>query len=61
MIVRTTIGAGAPVVSATSAGNLPYLQGNWSGSGVYDRDPSARATFGIYNNAREFIFLQENY
>ncbi len=44
---------------ATTA-NLPWLQGNW-GSGGYADNPGARATFGLFKNADEFIYLRENY
>jgi hypothetical protein len=52
-------GSICPVAAATSAG-LNYLQGNWT-AGAWDQDPGARATFGIYNDAAEFLYLQENY
>lgn len=54
----TVLGAG-PGAAAVNA-NLPHLQGNWAG-GAYDQDPVARATFGIYRNANEFIYFQENF
>jgi hypothetical protein len=44
---------------ATGAGK-PYLQGNW-GSGTYTDNPRARATFGVYKNADEFIYQRENF
>jgi hypothetical protein len=49
-------GATAPALPA----NLPFLRGNW-GSGSYVDDPTARATFGIYRNADEFIYSRENF
>jgi Ubiquitin-activating enzyme E1 FCCH domain len=45
--------------AATGAGKT-WLQGNWGG-GTYISDPRARATFGIYKNANEFIYFQENF
>jgi hypothetical protein len=42
------------------AANLPFLRGDW-GSGSYGEDPLARAAFGIYRNAEEFIYFRENY
>ncbi len=54
----TTVGGGSPPATFTA---LDFLQGNWGGSPNWDQDPSARATFGIYNNAAEFLYLQENY
>jgi hypothetical protein len=42
-------------------GNLVHLQGNWSGSS-YDKDPNARAAFGVYSaQPRQFIFIREAY
>jgi MSHA biogenesis protein MshQ len=51
------------VGGATSAdvpANRTYLQGKWSGTG-YDKNPSSRATFGVYKNANEFIYMREMY
>jgi MSHA biogenesis protein MshQ len=45
--------------AATNA-NKAYLQSNW-GSGSYTDNPRARATFGIYKNADQFIYLRENF
>lgn len=39
--------------------NKPYLQGKWAGA-AYDRDPRARATFGIYKGG-PVIYLREMY
>lgn len=50
--------AWAPAPAATAL-NAPYLQSQCAGAGAYSRDPSARATFGIYRN--KFILLRENY
>ncbi len=47
-----------PLGSSTSAA-LPYLGANWCGAAAYDRDPSARATFGIYKSP--LIYRRENY
>jgi hypothetical protein len=44
-------------VAATPA-NLPWLQWKWTGS-TYDKDPKAKATFGLFKNADEFIYLRE--
>lgn len=50
-----------PAWTMTSSGAaLGYLRGKWCG-GNYDRDPRARATFGIYKNANEFIYRREMY
>lgn len=43
-----------------TATNMTYLRGAWCG-GSYDRDPTARATFGVYKNANEFIYMREMY
>jgi hypothetical protein len=56
----TAIGAGGMTPGATSPANLPYLRANW-GSGTFDQDPVARATFGIYRSADEFIYFRENF
>lgn len=44
----------------TSGASRSYLQGQWCGA-AYDRDPTARAAFGIYKNANEFIYMREMY
>jgi hypothetical protein len=38
-----------------------YLQFNWDGGATFDKNPSGRATFGVYRNAGEFIHYRENY
>jgi MSHA biogenesis protein MshQ len=45
---------------ATTSAAKPWLQWKWSGS-AFDRDPRARATFGVFRNADEFIYLRENF
>ena len=57
---NTCTAIGGPTSAATSA-SLDFLQGNWGGAAAWDQDPGARATFGIYKNAAEFLYLQENY
>ena len=49
-------GAEAPVASAARS----YLQGRWTGAG-WNENPAARASFGVYGQARNFIFYRENY
>lgn len=49
--------AGMP--SSTGA-SLTYLQGAWCGSS-YTRDPTARATFGVYRNNSAVVYQRENY
>ena len=46
-------------VAATPA-NKPWLQWKWSGA-TFDKDPKARATFGVFKNADQFIYLRENF
>ena len=45
---------------ATMAANQSYLQGKWTGAS-YNQNPHARATFGVYKNANEFIYMREMY
>jgi len=44
----------------TSGANLGWLRGRWCGA-AHDRDPTARATFGIYRGATPFVYQRENY
>jgi MSHA biogenesis protein MshQ len=46
--------------SAATGANKPWLQWKWSGA-TYDKNPTARATFGVFKNADEFIYLRENF
>jgi hypothetical protein len=46
--------------SATVGANLAHLRGAWCGS-TYDKDPSARATFGLFRGSNHVIRQQENY
>ena len=51
--------AGMP---ASTGSNLSHLQGLWcTPPGTYVKDPTARATFGVYRNADKFIYQRENY
>lgn len=52
--------AGGVACSASSA-SMSYLQGRWTPGTNWDNDPTARATFGVYKNANEFIYLREMY
>jgi uncharacterized repeat protein (TIGR01451 family) len=56
---NTCLAIGGVGPAATNA-NKQYLQSNW-GSGSYTDNPRGRATFGIYKNADEFIYLRENF
>lgn len=51
-----------PTVAATVAAAMPYLHGKWYGSN-YDRDPTCRATFGIFGNSlrKGPIYIRENF
>ena len=49
-----------PTCVATTGASLPWLQWKWSGAG-YDRDPKAKASFGTYKGADEFIYFRENF
>jgi len=47
----------------TAGANKPYLRGKWYGA-TYDRDPVARAAFGIYcggGSGRGPIYIRESY
>ena len=46
--------------SPASGANKTWLQWKWSGL-TFDKDPNARATFGVYKSADEFIYLRENF
>ncbi|MFL6580220.1 MAG: DUF6701 domain-containing protein [Burkholderiales bacterium] len=50
----------AGATSAATGANLPWLQWKWTGT-TYDQNPTARATFGVYKNADQFIYLRENF
>lgn len=56
-------GVSTPVTGASRA----YLLGQWDavdqgGDGfLYDDNPSARATFGVFKGAEEVIFIRENF
>lgn len=56
---NTCLTAGGSASPSTSAAQS-YLQGKWNGNS-YTLNPVARATFGVYTNANQFIFLQELY
>jgi MSHA biogenesis protein MshQ len=40
--------------------NLSHLRGLWCGA-TYTKDPTARATFGVFKGAEEVIFIRENF
>jgi MSHA biogenesis protein MshQ len=49
-------GVGPLAIKAGTIG-MPWLQYNWFGTGLVN--PKVRATFGVYKNANEFIYLRE--
>ncbi|MBT9455166.1 MAG: hypothetical protein IV097_00950 [Burkholderiaceae bacterium] len=46
--------------AATTGAGMGYLRGAWCGS-AYDKDPSAKATFGLYRGADNLLYQRENY
>ena len=50
---------GGAEAAASSAGRA-YLQGRWTGAS-WNENPAGRATFGVYGQARNFIFYRENF
>jgi hypothetical protein len=46
--------------SAATAASRTWLQGNW-GVSTYDRNPTARAVFGLHNRSQDVIFSRESY
>lgn len=50
----------AGVSAATTAANRPWLRGNW-GAATWDRDPAARAVFGVYGTGGDVIHQRESY
>jgi hypothetical protein len=45
---------------ATAGANLAYLRGAWCGS-TYDKDPSARASFGMQRTQDYLVYRRENF
>ena len=46
--------------AATTGANLAYLRGAWCGSST-DKDPSARATWGVYGGSDDKLYSREDY
>jgi MSHA biogenesis protein MshQ len=56
-----TCNAWSPSAPTPAGAGMSYLRGNWCGAN-YDRDPVARANFGIYGSqSKQFIYQRENY
>ncbi len=49
-----------PVGAATAGANLAYLRGAWCASS-YDKDPAARASWGLYRGSDAVLYQRENY
>ncbi|MES2563507.1 MAG: DUF6701 domain-containing protein [Pseudomonadota bacterium] len=59
----SSVPAGAsctPGMSLSAAANKTHLQGAWCGAAL-TRDPSARATFGVYRGSDQLIYQRENF
>lgn len=50
-----------PAIAATAGANLNAMRGAWCGSASALRDPSARATWGLYRGADGVLYQRENY
>ena len=50
----------SPAMPPSTGSGLTWLQGAWCG-GAYVKDPTARATFGVFRNTDRFIYQRENY
>ena len=60
-LTATTTSASCTSGMTSAAGaNLTYLQGAWCGA-TYVNDPTARATFGSYRSADQFIYQREDF
>lgn len=49
-----------PPMPASTGADRSYLQGAWCGP-AYDRDPTARATFGVLRGSDQMIYQRENF
>ncbi|HZR02677.1 MAG TPA: LamG domain-containing protein [Burkholderiales bacterium] len=61
----SSITTGSACINASSTtvtnANKPWLQFDWGGTGSFDQNPSARATFGLYRKSSDFIYFREMY
>jgi hypothetical protein len=47
---------------ASTPANKTYLQGNWTSTQTYDKDPNATAAWGLFGSQpNNFIYFRENY
>ena len=49
-----------PGKPGTTGASMAYLRGAWC-SAAYGKDPSARATFGLYRGTDATVYQRENY
>ena len=49
-----------PDILATTGAGLGHLRGAWCAS-TYSKDPSARASFGLYRGADSMVYMRENH
>jgi MSHA biogenesis protein MshQ len=48
-----------PARAATAGANLGFLRGAWCGTS--DKDPAARATWGVYGGSDDKLYMREDY
>ena len=58
----TGVPGNCPALAGGVSAALPYLSGKWCGA-AHDRDPTARATFGVFGSSlkKGTIYLRESY
>ncbi|MCX7896703.1 MAG: LamG domain-containing protein [Rhodocyclaceae bacterium] len=50
-----------PLSGCRNGTAIPWLQGSWDSDGQYDDNPSARATFGVFQQRLPIIYRRERY
>jgi hypothetical protein len=50
-----------PMTACSTGSSHPWLQGSWDADGQYNDNPSARATFGIFEQKSPIIYRRERY
>jgi hypothetical protein len=50
-----------PMTACRTGSSYPWLQGSWDADGQYNDNPSARATFGIFEQKPPIIYRRERY